>query len=89
MTPYRVIVATAAGAFVAWTPDQTADPARLQGSGALLFAGIVRAIAAARYHLRGADVRQVQIRTNQDRKVLVYNRRPDGTFTHYRADGEA
>ena len=86
MTPYRVIVATCHGAFVAWTPDQSADPARLQGSGALLFAGVVRAIAAARYHLRGADVRQVQIRTNQDRTILIYHKAADGRITFYRGE---
>lgn len=86
MTPYRVIVATTTGAFVAWTPDQTAEPARLAGSGSMLFAGMLRAIASARSHMRRTDVHQIQIRTNQDRKILVYNRRPDGSFAHYRAE---
>jgi len=85
MTPYRVAVFTEAGGFHAWTPDTTAEPWRA-GSGSFCFAGGLRAIATARYHLRGADVRQVQIRTNQDRKILIYNKHDDGTITHYRAE---
>lgn len=80
MTPYRVIVF---GTCRAWQVWHNADPDQ-----PFLFPAI-RAIVKAREYLQFSDIRQVQIRTNQDRKILIYNKHADGTITHYRADGEA
>lgn len=79
-------VELAAGAWCAWTLDRTAEPWRLAVSGTSCFAGGVRAVQAARAALRDPRVTQVQIRTNQDRKILVYNRSSDGKVTYYGAD---
>lgn len=70
-------------AFDGWISDQSAEPWRLTGSGSFCYAGALRAIAAARQYLRQSATSQVQIRTNQDRKVLIYNKAADGRVTHY------
>ena len=72
--------------WLGWTADQAAEPARLIGSGTFLYYGALRALIAVRQAFRDPRVRQVQIRTNQDCAVLIYNRQPDGRVTHYRAD---
>ena len=69
-----------------WTADQTAEPGRLQGSGTFCYAGALRAIAAVRQYFQQPSVYQVQIRTNQDQTVLVYNRQIDGRITFYRSE---
>jgi hypothetical protein len=72
-------------AWQGWTADQSAEAGRLAGSGSFVYNGGVRAVAAARAYLRQGNVDQVQIRTNQDRKVIVYNKCANGTITHYDA----
>jgi hypothetical protein len=100
-TPYRVIVfgtstrtigrgkrqrtETRGYAFHGWTPDQSAEPSRMPGSGTFCYAGAIRAIVAARAYLARPGINQVQIRTNQDHTVLVYNKQPDGSIVHYAA----
>lgn len=66
----------------AWTPDTTAEPHR-EGYGSFCYLGGLRALAAARRAFRQSGVTQVQIRTNQDRKVLIFNRRNDGRIDCY------
>jgi len=70
-------------AWQGWTADQSAEPWRLAGAGTFVFNGGLRAVQAARAALRQANVDQVQIRTNQGRSVLVYNKRADGTIYAY------
>jgi hypothetical protein len=68
--------------FQSWTPIQFFDAGpRLPGAGSFLYPGALRAIQAARKHLREPEVHQVQIRTNQDRKVLTYDKHADGRIT--------
>lgn len=74
-------------AFVAWTNDTTAEPWR-EGFGTFLFAGIHAVRAEVIRQLADHRTRQIQIRTNKDRTVLVINRRGDGQATHYLAGDE-
>jgi len=78
-------ITRARSAWQGWTADQSAGSGRLPGSGSFVFHGALRAVAAAHAALRQAHVDQVQIRTNQDRKVIVYNKCANGTITHYDA----
>ena len=77
MTPYRVIVFGAARAYHVWHNADQDQP--------YLFPAI-RAIVKAREYLQFSEVRQVQIRTNQDRKVLIYNKADDGRIAFYRGE---
>ena len=97
VTPYRIAVAatgtqikgkgkqqrtvTTHYAYMGWTADQSAEPHRLQGSGTFMYLGGLRVVAAARKYLALPETTQVQIRTNQDRKVLVYHKHADGRVT--------
>lgn len=81
---YSAIEPTSYG-YQGWTADQSAERSRLPGSGTFVFNGGLRAVVAARRYLRDSRTYQVQIRTNQDRKVLVYNRQHDGRITCYNA----
>jgi hypothetical protein len=74
-------------AWCAWSPDQCASfgEGRLSGSGTFLFAGFIRARQTALRAFANEDVRQVSVRTNQDRTVFVWNRRPDGQVVGYDA----
>jgi hypothetical protein len=99
ITPYRVAVfatstqtkgkgkrqrtITKGYGYFGWTENRIAEPSRLPGSGTFLYFGGIRAIVAARQYLALPETHQVQIRTNQDRKVLVYIKHPDGHITHY------
>jgi hypothetical protein len=75
--------------YMGWTADQSAERSRLAGSGTFCYAGGLRAIVAARAYLALPDTQQVQIRTNQDRHVLVYYKRPTGAITCYRSEEAA
>lgn len=88
MRTYTLLVVAGRSAWFGWTADQTAEPWRLPGSGTFCFAGGIRAIAYARACLRLTDVTQVQIRTNQSAKVLIYNKHANGAVTHYDAREE-
>ena len=98
-TPYRIVVftqstvttgkgkraktKTVGSAYMGWTPTQSYQEARLEGAGSFLYPGL-RAVRYAAYaYLALADTHQVQIRTNLDRKVYVYNKSADGRITGY------
>lgn len=90
LTPYRVIVFATREitrgrgrkakterigvGWVAWNPDHTVEPARLEGSGSFLWLGLRDAKNAVGAAFLDPTVHQVQIRTNQDRKVAIYYR---------------
>lgn len=94
VTPYRIAVfasgtqtkgkgkrqraITTHYAYMGWTADQSAERSRLEGSGTFLYNGGLRVIVAARKYLALPETTQVQIRTNQDRKVLIYFKHADG-----------
>lgn len=82
----RTTIARVRAGYVAWSDDQTPEPARLPGSGTFLFAGALRAVARVHREFRDPRVVQVSLRTNQDRTLLVYNRQADGRITHYSAE---
>lgn len=84
--PYRVVVFTAKYAYELWTPEQHYQEARLPSAGSFLFPGIHRVREAAILALALQDTRQAQIRTNQDRKVWLFNKHPDGRITGYKPD---
>ena len=90
LTPYRVIVFATREitrgrgrkakterigvGWDAWNPDHTFEPARLEGSGSFLWLGLRDAKNAVGAAFLDPTVHQVQIRTNQDRKVAIYYR---------------
>jgi hypothetical protein len=89
LTPYRVIVCATREmkrgrktervgvAWVAWNPtltDHSAHAGRLDGSGSFLWLGLRDAKNAVAAAFLDPTVHQVQIRTNQDRKIAVFNR---------------
>lgn len=67
--------------FTAWTEDTTAEPHRA-GFGSFCFGSIHATRAEVVRQLANPRVHQVQVRTNQDRTLFVYNRRADGRITH-------
>lgn len=69
--------------FVAWTPEQHYQEARLPGAGSFCWPGIHAARAEALRQLSEPTVCQVSIRTNQDRPVYRYFKHTDGTITGY------
>lgn len=74
--------------YMGWTPLQTYDKgARLPNAGSFLYPGIVAVRKAAMVYLAIPSTHQVQIRTNQDRKVYLWNKHPDGSITGY-ANGD-
>ncbi len=103
-TPYRIVVFTQAtvttgkgkrqktktvgSAYMGWTPRQAYQEARLEGAGSFLYPGI-RAVRYAAYeYLALNETHQVQIRTNQDRKVYIFNKHADGRISGYAGSGE-
>lgn len=77
--------------YVSWNSDDVArrmyDPGRLYGSGTFCYPGMFAAYAAAMHELSKPEVHQISVRTNQDRPVYRYFKRPDGRITGY-ADRE-
>lgn len=74
-------------AYIAWQEDTTHDPAR-EGYGTFCFAGLHRVRHRAMRELGLPEVHQVQVRTNQDRTVYLWNKHADGRITGYRPDGD-
>jgi hypothetical protein len=74
-------------AFMAWTPHQHYPEARLPSAGSFLFPGMHAARAEAMNYLTRPDVKQVSVRTDQDREVYRYFRHADGRVTGYGAEG--
>src|SRR5574342_1236987 len=70
-----------------WTPAlrRAGDEGRLLGSGTFGFDGFIRARAAALAEFRHPEIQQVQVRTNQDRTGMVWNRHEDGRISGYSA----
>lgn len=66
-----------------WTPEQSYQEARLPSAGSFLFPGLFAVRAAALAEFAKPGVHQVQIRTNQDRIVYIFNRRADGQVSGY------
>lgn len=101
--PYRVIAAATGSrtigrgkrrrteqtsyGYVLWTADTSAEPWR-EGYGSFCFSGLHRVRAAALSELQKPEVHQVQVRTNQDRTLYVWNKHSNGQITGYRADCE-
>lgn len=81
--PYRIVVFTSGFAYFGWTPRQHYREARLPSAGSFLFPGMFAVRRAAMEYLALPDTRQVQIRTNQDRRVWLFNKQPDGRITGY------
>jgi len=69
-----------------WTPVQAYSEARLPSAGSFLFPGIHAVRRAAMEAFKDSSVHQVQVRTNQDRKVYLWNRQADGRITGYRPE---
>lgn len=99
MTPYRIMVATTMQVpvnrrskktktvgcgYFGWTSRREFDEARLPDAGSSLFSGL-RAIRAVRDYLALPGTHQVQLRTNQDRLLYVWNKHTDGRITCYEA----
>jgi len=74
-------------AWVAWNPDEeTARLAGRPGFGSFDWLGLAAAKNAAGHALACEGADQVQIRTNQDRILVVFNR--DYRRSHYTEDSE-
>lgn len=70
--------------YMLWTPEQTEwDAARLPSAGSFTFVGLFRVYRAAMEALQQSGVYQVQVRTNQDRLLYVWNRHVDGRVSGY------
>ena len=70
-------------AYDLWTPTQSYQEARLPSAGSFLFPGIHAVRRAAMHALALPGVTQVQVRTNQDRIVYLWNRSTDGCISGY------
>jgi|SRR5271166_4570596 len=73
-------------AWISWTPTQAYQEARLPSAGSFLYPGIFAVRRAAMDAFKDSSVCQVQVRTNQDRKVYLWNRHSDGRISGYRPD---
>ena len=69
-----------------WNPDHSHEPGRLPGSGSFTWVGIVAVRKAAMEYLSQPHTFQVQVLTNQSRKLYVWNKQLDGTITGYRPE---
>ena len=83
--PYTAVERCVYG-FVAWTPEQHYNEARLPCAGSFLFPGVHAARAEAMRYLERPNVQQVSVRTNQDRTVYLFKRHADGRITGYTPD---
>jgi hypothetical protein len=81
-------IEVASVAWIGWHDDHTVEPGRLAGSGSFSFPGIRAAYTAVRRYLAEPGVHQVQLRTNQDRKLYVWHQH-GGRVTWYAAEGIA
>lgn len=70
-------------AYLAWTPNQVAEPWRLTGGGTFLFAGLHVVRSEALRLLALSATEQVSIRTNQDHTVYRFVKRADGSIIGY------
>ena len=72
--------------FQGWNPVQHYKEARLPSAGSFLWPGIVAVRKAAMEYLAQPHTFQVQVLTNQSRKVYIWNKDPFGKITGYRPD---
>jgi hypothetical protein len=72
--------------WMGWTPTQAYREARLPGAGSFLYPGIHAVRRAAMEAFSQPGVRQVSVRTNQDKSVYLFNRHADGKITGYRPE---
>ena len=70
-------------AWFSWTPEQFYQEARLPGAGSFFYPGLFAVREAAMDAFKDSSVRQVQVRTNQDKKLWLWNRHSDGTISGY------
>lgn len=75
-------------AWFGWTEKQAYREARLPSAGSFLYPGIHAVRRAAMAMFEQSGVRQVQIRTNQDQNVYLWNKHLDGSITGYRPEKE-
>lgn len=76
-------------AYVLWNPDQPYGlQARLSGAGCFEWPGMWAAKRAVDRVLADTYVRQVSVRTNQDKQVYRYFRHSDGRITGYYGSGD-
>ncbi len=72
-----------------WNPENSHEPGRLPGSGSFTWVGIVAVRKAAMEYLNQPHTFQVQVLTNQSRKVYLWNKNAvSGEITGYRPDNE-
>ena len=72
--------------YILWNPDYTLVAGRLVGSGCFAWPGLIAAIRRARMELSRPEVRQVSVRTDQDRYVGRFVKHTDGTVVGYVGD---
>jgi hypothetical protein len=73
-------------AWMGWTETQAYQEARLPSAGSFLYPGIHAVRRAAMEAFSQPNVRQVSVRTNQDKRVYLFNRHADGQITGYRPE---
>ena len=70
-----------------WNPENSHEPGRLPGSGSFTWVGIVAVRKAAMEYLNQPHTFQVQVLTNQSRKVYLWNKNAvSGEITGYRPE---
>lgn len=69
--------------YTLWTHEQAYQEARLSSAGSFLFPGIHAVRRAAMDALQRPNTYQVQVRTNQDRLVYLWNKHADGRISGY------
>jgi hypothetical protein len=69
-----------------WNPDSSHEPGRLPGSGSFTWVGIVAVRKAAMEYLSQPHTFQVQVLTNQSRKLYIWNKDVDGRISGYRPE---
>lgn len=71
---------------VAWNSDEIArtmyDPGRLHGAGTFCWPGL-HAVRREAMRLLAGEYTQVQVRTNQDRVLYIWNKHSDGRISGY------
>lgn len=96
--PYRIVIFSRGAlkglkgqrgyAYHGWTSTQHYIEARLPNAGSFLFPGLYAVRRAAMEYLALPETHQVQIRTNQDRKLYLWNKHADGTISGYRPEND-
>ena len=69
-----------------WNPDNRHEPGRLPNSGCFTWVGIVAVRKAAMEYLAKPHTFQVQVTTNQSRKLYIWNKDVFGRISGYRPE---